>query len=218
MAAAISHELNQPLAAVANYLSGSVRLLPGTDVPAVIADAIHKAHEQNKRAGQVVSRLRALMLKRETTRQIESINDILEQTLGLALVDTKLRGVKTKVVVAPDLKQVLVDRNQIGQVVINIVRNALEAMLDSDERVLAISAAPNPHSDGIEIRICDTGPGLSPSVAGRLFQPFVTTKDKGMGLGLAICRDIIDGHGGSISVEPNKPKGTIFMIRLPSAR
>jgi two-component system, LuxR family, sensor kinase FixL len=152
MAAAISHELNQPLAAVDNYLSGSVRLLPGTDVPSTIADAIHKAREQNKRAGQVVSRLRALMLKRGTARQMENIDDILEQTLGLALIDAKLRGVKTRVVVAPDLKQVLVDRNQIGQVVINIVRNALEAMLDSDERVLTISVADDPHSDGIEMR------------------------------------------------------------------
>jgi two-component system sensor kinase FixL len=218
MAAAISHELNQPLSAVDNYLSGSARLLSGTDVPAVIADAIHKARELNKRAGQVIGRLRALMLKRETARQIENINDILEQTLGLALVDAKLRGVKTRVVVSPALKQVLVDRNQIGQVVINIVRNALEAMLDSDQRVLTISVADNPHPDGVEMRISDTGPGLSPLVADRLFQPFVTTKDKGMGLGLSICRDIIDNHGGSISVEPNKPKGTIFVIRLPSAR
>ena len=86
MAAAISHELNQPLTVVANYLSGSVRLLFGTDVPAGIAEAIHKAREQNKRAGQVVSRLRALILKREPIRQIESVNDILEQTLGLALL------------------------------------------------------------------------------------------------------------------------------------
>jgi two-component system sensor kinase FixL len=217
MAAAISHELNQPLTAVDNYLSGSVRLLPGTDVPAGIADAIHKAREQNKRAGQVVSRLRALMLKRETIRQMESISDILEQTLGLALVDAKLRGVKTRLVVAPDLKQVLVDKNQIGQVIINIVRNALEAMLDSDERVLTISVAADPHSDGIEMRIADTGSGLSPLVKERLFEPFVTTKDKGMGLGLSICRNIIDGHGGRLSVEPNKPEGAIFVIRLPSA-
>ena len=158
------------------------------------------------------------MLKRETARQRENIDGLLQQTLGLALIDAKLRGVKTSVVVAPDLKQVLVDRNQIGQVIINIVRNALEAMLDSDERVLAISVADDPHSDAIEMRISDTGPGLSPLVAERLFQPFVTTKDKGMGLGLSICRDIVDSHGGTLSVEPNKPKGAIFVIRLPIAR
>jgi two-component system, LuxR family, sensor kinase FixL len=217
MAAAISHELNQPLTAVNNYLSGLAQLLSTTDVPTSIADAVRKAREQNKRAGQVVSGLRDLVLKRETTRRIESINDILEQTLGLALVDAKVRGVKARVLVAPDLKPVLVDKIQIGQVVINIVRNAIEAMEGTSECKLTISAATDPNSDGIEMRIADTGPGLSPLMRDQMFRPFVTTKDKGMGLGLSICRDIVDSHGGSLSAEPNKPNGTIFVIRLPSA-
>jgi len=217
MAAAISHELNQPLAAVDNYLSGLVRLLETIDVPASIADAIRKAREQNRRAGQVVSRLRDLMLKRETARRAEPINDVLEQALGLALVDAKVRGVKTSVLVAPHLKPVLVDKIQIGQVIINIVRNAIEAMERADERSLAISVATDSNTDGIEMRIADTGPGLSPLVKDQMFRPFVTTKDKGMGIGLSICRDIVDSHGGTLSVEPNKPNGTIFVIRLPSA-
>ena len=121
------------------------------------------------------------------------------------------------VVVAPDLKPVLVDRIQIAQVVINIVRNAIEAMEGAHERSLAISVTADSNSNGIEMRIADTGPGLSPLVKERMFQPFITTKDRGMGLGLSICRDIVDGHGGSLSAEPNKPNGTIFVIRLPSA-
>jgi two-component system sensor kinase FixL len=217
MAAAISHELNQPLSAMDNYLSGLVRLLPTTDVPEKIVDTILKAREQNRRAGQVVRRLRDLMLKRETARRAESINDILEQALALALIDAKVRGVTSSVIVSPDLKPVLVDRIQVAQVIINIVRNAIEAMEGAHERRLAISVTADSTSDGIEMRIADTGPGLSPLVRERIFQPFVTTKDRGMGLGLSICRDIVDSHGGSLSVEPNKPNGTIFVIRLPSA-
>jgi two-component system sensor kinase FixL len=217
MAAAISHELNQPLAAVDNYLSGLVRLLETIDVPASIGDAIRKAREQNRRAGQVVNRLRDLMLKRETARRAEPINDVLEQALGLALVDAKVRGVKTSVLVAPHLKPVLVDKIQIGQVIINIVRNAIEAMESAHERSLAISVAADSNTDGIEMRIADTGSGLSLLVKDQMFRPFVTTKDKGMGMGLSICRDIVHSHGGTLSAEPNKPNGTIFVIRLPSA-
>jgi two-component system sensor kinase FixL len=157
------------------------------------------------------------MLKRETARRAEPINDVLEQALGLALVDAKVRGVKTSVLVASHLKPVLVDKIQIGQVIINIVRNAIEAMESAHERSLAISVATDSNTDGIEMRIADTGPGLSPLVKDQMFRPFVTTKDKGMGMGLSICRDIVDSHGGTISVEPNRPNGTIFVIRLPSA-
>jgi two-component system sensor kinase FixL len=128
-----------------------------------------------------------------------------------------VRGVTASVVVAPDLKPVLVDRIQIAQVIINIVRNALEAMEGAHERSLAISATADSNPNGIEMRIADTGPGLPPLVKERMFRPFVTTKDEGMGLGLSICRAIVEAHGGSLLVEPNKPNGTIFVVRLPSA-
>jgi two-component system, LuxR family, sensor kinase FixL len=212
MAAAISHELNQPLAAVDNYLSGIIRLLPTTEVQPIIVDAIRKAREQNKRAGEVIRRLRELMLRRETTRHLENVKDILEQILGFALVDVKIRGIKTKVFVAPDLQPVRVDKIQISQVVINIVRNAIEAMEVSNERSLTISVAMDSNSNSVEIRIADTGPGLSPLIKEQMFQPFVTTKAKGMGLGLSICRDIVQSHGGCLSAESNKPTGAIFVI------
>jgi two-component system sensor kinase FixL len=117
------------------------------------------------------------------------------------------------VALASDLAPVLVDKVQIGQVVLNIVRNAIEAMEASAERALTITTAGC--ADGVKVTIADTGPGLPPQVAARLFQPFVTTKAKGMGLGLAICHDIVDSHGGSLCAAPNQPSGTVFLIRLP---
>lgn len=217
MAAAISHELNQPLTAVDNYLSGLTRLLSTTDVDPSVTDALNKARQQNQRSGEIARQLRDLAGKRETTRRLESINEILEETLGLALVDAKVRGVRTAVLLAPDLGPVFVDKIQISQVIINIIRNAIEAMDGAVERNLTISTGASPDRHGIEIRIADTGPGLSPQIKERLFQPFVTTKDNGMGLGLSICHDIIDSHGGSLSAELNDPQGTIFLIRLPDA-
>jgi two-component system, LuxR family, sensor kinase FixL len=216
MAAAIAHELNQPLSAVNSYLSGIARLISETDDPAHIADALGKAREQNTRAGEIVRRLRDLVVKRDTNRRIESINEIVEQTLGLALVDAKLRGVKTRVLLAPDLRLVLVDKIQIGQVVLNIVRNAIEAMEGSLECNLTISTATDPDLNWVAVKIADTGPGLSSKIKERLFHPFVTTKDKGMGIGLSICHDIVESHGGSLAAESNEPNGTIFVIRLPS--
>jgi two-component system sensor kinase FixL len=217
MAAAITHELNQPLTAVNSYLSGIARLLSATDNLPSVTDGLAKAREQNARAGDIVRRLRDLVVKRETNRRIENINQILDQTLGLALVDAKVRGVRTTVLLAPDLKPVLVDKIQIGQVIINVVRNAIEAMEGAADRSLAISTTVGPDLGWIEVKIADSGPGLSPQIKERLFQPFVTTKAAGMGIGLSICRDIIDTHGGTLVAEPNEPNGTVFVIRLPVA-
>ena len=217
MAAAITHELNQPLSAINNYLAGLDRLLPAADRPAKVADGLCKAREQTTRAGEIVRRLRELAVKGETSRRVEDINDILEKTLGLALVDAKLRGVRTSISLAPDLDPVLVDKIQIGQVILNIVRNAIEAMDEVARRELAISTATDGSLGAVEVRIADSGPGLPPGVKARLFEPFVTTKAQGMGLGLSICRDIIDSHGGSLSAGPNQAGGTIFLIRLPTA-
>jgi two-component system sensor kinase FixL len=216
MATAITHELIQPLSAVSNYLSGVVRRLSATDFPASLLDALNEARKQNQRAGEIVRRMRDLAVKRESNRRAENINDIVEQTLGLALVDAGLRGVKTTLLLAPGLDPVLVDKIQISQVILNIVRNAIEAMDGIAERGLTISTAIDPGGQGIEMRIADTGPGLPSQVKERLFQPFVTTKIDGMGIGLSICRDIIDSHDGGLSARPNEPNGTIFLIRLPA--
>jgi two-component system sensor kinase FixL len=217
MVATITHELNQPLTAVDNYLSGLARLLSRVDTPSSVTNALAKAYEQNKRSGEIVHRLRDFIVKRAPNRRAEDLNDILKQTLALALIDSKLRRVTTRLLLAPDLESVLADRVQIGQVILNIVRNAIEAMESSTDRTLTIFTLRDPKSPNIEMRISDTGPGLTPQVKERLFQPYVTTKGEGMGIGLSICHEIVESHNGSLTAEPNAPHGTTFVIRLPLA-
>jgi two-component system sensor kinase FixL len=217
MVAAITHELGQPLTAVNNYLSGLTRLLSTADTPSKISDSIRKASEENQRSSDIVHRLRDLIVKRKSNRREENLNNILEQTLTLALIDAKARGVKTRLLLTPDLEPVLADKVQIGQVILNVIRNAIEAMESSVDRTLTISTLRDPHLQTVELRIADTGPGLAPQVKERLFQPYVTTKDGGMGIGLSVCHDIIDSHNGSLTAEPNEPHGTTFMIQLPLA-
>jgi two-component system sensor kinase FixL len=217
MAAAITHELNQPLSAVGNYLSGLVRLFSGLEISENVVHAVAEAREQNTRAGEIVRRLRELAVKREANLRVERLNKIIENVLGLALVDAKLRSVNTRLILFDADPAVLVDRVQIGQVVLNLVRNAIEAMQDSPERSLTISTAYKPDSNMIQLIVADTGPGLPAHVKKRLFQPFVTTKATGMGLGLSICRDIIESHKGTLSAHPNEPNGAMFVICLPSA-
>jgi two-component system sensor kinase FixL len=212
MSAAIAHELKQPLSAVNSYLAGVARGLSKSDAAPMVVDAVARAREQATRAGEIVRRLFDLAAKREPDLRVESINEVVDEILGVALVDARLRGVKTRVFLPPGLKPVRVDRVQIGQVILNIVRNAIEAMDGLDECNLTISTAADPEQNRIQLRIADTGPGLPPNVRERLFEPFVTTKDKGMGIGLSICHNIIDSHRGRLSAEPNEPTGTVFVI------
>lgn len=160
MAAAITHELNQPLGAVDSYLSGLARLLSATDTAPSVADGLSKAREQTTRAGEIARRMHDLAVTGETARQVEDINDVLEHTLRLALIDVKIRGITTRIMLAPVPTPVLVNRVQFGQVILNIIRNAIEAMAGAAERSLTISTATDPDSHAIEIRIADTGPGL----------------------------------------------------------
>ena len=164
-------------------------------------------------------RLRDFAVRRESDLRVENIDEIVEQILKLALVDAAVRGVTARVQFAPGVKSILADKIQIGQVILNIARNAIEAMEEHfSERTLTISTGIDDLSQEVVVRISDTGPGLAPEVKARLFQPFVTTKDKGMGLGLSICYGIVQSHGGMLSVEPNEPSGTTFIIRLPKAQ
>ena len=218
MAAAITHELNQPLSAINNYLGGIARLLSDFAAPQNVAVALDKAREQTSRAGEVIRRLRDFAVRGESNLRVENVDEIVEQILKLALVDAKVREVTTHVQLTPGVKKVLADKIQIGQVVLNIARNAIEAMEEySSERILTIATGTDDLSQEVVVRISDTGPGITPEVKAHLFQPFVTTKDKGMGIGLSICHGIVQSHGGMLSVEPNEPNGTTFVIRLPRA-
>jgi len=215
MASALAHELNQPLSAIANYMKGSRRLLENKadDASIIIRDAMDKAAEQSLRAGQIIRRLRDFVARGETERRFESLRKLLEEASALALVGAKDRGVRVTYAFDPGLDQVLADKVQIQQVVLNLVRNAIEAMEQSQRRDLLICTEAG--DDGMAVvKIVDTGAGIAPEIAGQLFQPFVTTKSQGLGVGLSISRTIVESHGGRISAEPNPEGGTIFRFTL----
>ncbi len=215
MASALAHELNQPLSAIANYMKGSRRLLQGRtdDQSQMIREAIDKAAEQSLRAGDIIRRLRDFVARGETERRIESLTKLLEEASALALVGTRDRGVRVTYAFDPTLDLVLVDKVQIQQVVLNLVRNAIESMEQSDRRDLTIATERD--RDGMAaVKISDTGTGISPDIAAQLFQPFITTKPHGLGVGLSISRTIVESHGGLITVEPNPQGGTIFRFTV----
>ncbi len=214
MASALAHELNQPLTAVMNYAQAGRRLVGAGAGEDKLRPVLDKAVEQAGRAGQIIRRLRDFLEKGETERRLESINQVVEEATALALVGVKDTGVKVRLEVGRDLPKVMMDKIQIQQVVMNLVRNAVEAMEASAQRELSISTGLDGAAD-VETVVADTGPGLPPDVVGQLFQPFVSTKQKGMGLGLSICRTIVEAHGGRLSAVARVGGGTEFRFTLP---
>jgi two-component system sensor kinase FixL len=214
MASALAHELNQPLSAIANYMKGSVRLLdqPEPDV-AKVKSALASAGEQALRAGQIIRRLRDFVSKGESERRIESLPQLVEEASALAMVGAKEHGVRLRFDIDPTLDKVLADKVQIQQVLLNLLRNAVDAMEDSPRRDLVVTAVPIP-DDMVEVSVADTGPGISEKIADQLFQPFISTKQRGMGVGLSISRTIVEAHGGRIWVEPNEGGGAVFRFTL----
>jgi two-component system, LuxR family, sensor kinase FixL len=213
MASALAHELNQPLSAIANYLNGARRLLEredGGDPRAV--EAVDKAAEQALRAGDIIRRLRDFLARGEGERSVESLSKLVHEACGLALVGAKEAGVAVRYQLDPHLDRVLVDRVQIQQVLVNLVRNALEAMHGQERRELSVSTKVE--DDMAVVSVADTGPGLDDAAAARLFQPFVTSKPQGMGVGLSISRTIVEAHGGRIWTEPNAGGGAIFRFSV----
>src|SRR5690606_5649003 len=199
MASALAHELNQPLSAIANYLRGSGRLLMQDTVPRErLSEALEKATEQALRAGQIIRRLRDFLARGEAEPRVESLQKLVEEAGALALLGAQDHGVNVRYRFAPGADLVLADRVQIQQVLVNLIRNAVDAMMDSPRRDLEISTAMT-QPGWVEVAISDTGPGISRDIADQLFQPFVTTKPQGMGVGLSISRTIVEAHGGRIA-------------------
>jgi two-component system sensor kinase FixL len=213
MAATLAHELNQPLSAISNYLKGGQRLLTQDAPQSRALEAMDKAAEQALRAGQIIRRLRDFVARGESEPGIESLAKLVEEASALALVGAKEHGVRVRFAIDRRVDLVMADRVQVQQVLLNLIRNAIDAMGESDRRELVIGVVPE-GEDMARISVADTGPGISPEIEGRLFQPFMTTKSQGMGVGLSISRTIIEAHGGRIWVEANPGGGAVFNFTL----
>ncbi len=218
MASALAHELNQPLTAAMNYLEVGRRLLArlGDDQAERALGVVDQAAGQVARATQIIRRLRDFVTKGESEQRAQAVAQLIEEASALALIGIRDSAVKVQLRIAPQLPDVFVDKIQVEQVMVNLIRNAVEAMMQCDRRELTVSAARN-RDGAVEIAVADTGPGIAPEIAERLFQPFVTTKPHGMGVGLSICRSIVEAHGGELRSEPNPDGGTIFRFFLPPA-
>jgi two-component system sensor kinase FixL len=218
MASALAHELNQPLAAISNYMKGSRRLLTASSDPnrLKIESALDRAAEQALRAGQIIRRLRDFVSRGESDKRVESLSKLIEEAGALGLAGAREQGVKLLFNLNSKHDLVLVDRVQIQQVLVNLFRNALEAMAQTPRRELAASNI-KVADDMIEVTVSDTGSGFHDDVKSNLFQTFFTTKETGMGVGLSISRSIVEAHGGRMWAEANESGGATFRFTLPAA-
>jgi PAS domain S-box-containing protein len=218
MAGALAHELNQPLGAAVNFGNAARRLLAGGDRSKIdpARRNLEDAAAQLLRAGQIIRRLRDFVGQGETEKRVEDPANIIEEASALALIGSDALSVETRYHFDAGASLVFVDRVQIQQVLVNLMRNGLEAMSESQRRELVVTTTLRDQAT-IEISVADSGPGLAPEVRERLFQPFISTKRGGMGLGLSICRRIVEAHGGQLWSEPNPTGGTIFRFSLAAA-
>ena len=215
MASTLAHELNQPLTAAVSYLSGARRLIDGgrPETLPIVRDAIDRASAQALRAGEIIRRLREFVARGESERHVENLAKLIEEASALALLGAKETGVRVSFALDPEAQTVMADKVQVQQVLLNLMRNAIEAMQEVERRELSVSSRLL--DDGMaEVAVADTGPGIAPEIAGQLFQPFVTSKERGMGVGLSISRTIVEAHGGRLWTEPNPGGGTVFRLTL----
>ena len=216
MASSLAHELNQPLSAITSYLRGAATLLKSEQPDkARVIEVLDRSSAQALRAGDIIKRLREFVAKGETEHTLENPAVLLEEAAALALVGAREQGVRVSLRCDHDLPDIIVDKIQIQQVALNLIRNALEAMETTSRRELTIGVARQ--SALACFSVADTGTGIAPEITKHLFQPFVTSKANGMGVGLSICRTIIEAHGGRINARANEGGGTVFEFTLPFA-
>lgn len=218
MASGIAHELNQPLAAIATYAHACDRLLsvPGHDLQE-IHSALQDIAEQAVRAGEIIRKLRRLAKGEPGAHAPADVNDVISELTDLIEADARSHGVDYRRDLQMDLPQVVLDRAQIQQVVMNLVHNALDslALAQIDARELVVRTRGTALGD-VEISVCDTGGGVAAAIASRMFDPFSSTKPTGTGLGLPISRTIVRDHAGVLDYAPNEPRGACFTVKLPA--
>jgi two-component system sensor kinase FixL len=218
LASSLAHELNQPLTAITSYSQGANDLLAGEPDPEKLElarEAMREVASEALRAGEIVRRMRDFMSHGETEHKLEDLPQLITEANALALVGSREHGIDVQVRLDPKAEEVFADRVQIQQVLINLIRNAIDAMIDSPVRFLKIATRAKPKGF-VTISVEDSGAGISETIAPQLFQPFVTSKQTGMGIGLSICRTIVEAHGGRIWCEPGRDGGTIFHFTLPT--
>ncbi len=216
MASTLAHELNQPLSAIANYVQGCRRMLEKLDDEHAtrMRGALEETARQALRAGDIIRHLREFVTRGDTERHPEDIKKLIEEAGALALVGSRERAIKSVFEFSRDDSVVVADRVQIQQVLINLMRNAMEAMRDSTVKQLTVTTSPA-ENGRLKVEVADTGPGIAEDIAPQLFQPFVTSKPNGMGVGLSISRRIIESHGGELVVRRNEAGGATFTFTLP---
>ena len=218
MAATLAHELNQPLAAIVNYLNGSLRLVDQAGGPVQVERALQAARTQAEHASAVIARVREFVRAREPRRSAHRVGRIADTVLELLRLEAERQQLCIELALPGDLPDVYADRVMIEQVLLNLVKNAIEAMRETPgaERALRVEGRVNLDGD-VEVRVVDRGTGLSKAQQDQLFSPFFTTKADGLGIGLAICRSIIEYHEGRMFFEPAPGSGSVFGFTLPVA-
>jgi two-component system sensor kinase FixL len=218
MASTLAHELNQPLTAIANYTHAAHDLLERAGDPPIelLKEAVSEAAKEALRAGHIVRRLRDFVARGEVEQRVENLPEMIDEASRLALMGAREHSVRAVFEIDPEIEKVVADRVQIQQVIVNLLRNAVDAIGDRDLREITVSTARDPHGM-VRISVADTGGGIAAEVQEQLFEAFASTKEQGMGLGLSICRTIVEAHGGRIWAESRKGGGTVFQFTIMSA-
>jgi len=217
LTASIAHEINQPLAAIVTQSEAALRFLD-RDEPDLgeVQDALSSIRRDGMRASEVIRGLRALATKSGPQLTSLDIDDVIGQVLAISRGELLRHNVVLRIELASGARPVLGDRVQLQQVLLNLIMNGVEAMSGVTERTRELSVSSTlAEPSGVLIAIKDTGPGLDPAVADRMFQPFFTTKPDGLGMGLAICRSIVEAHGGRLWVSPREPHGADVRFTVP---
>jgi two-component system sensor histidine kinase DctS len=220
MASLLSHELNQPLAAIASYATGSLNLLrEGGHSAADIELAMQRVAQQAERAGKVIKSVHDFVRRRDQSREAVAPRALLDAVLPLVQLQARKLSVRVQLQIAPDLPRALCDATMVEQVLLNLARNGMQAMdrPDISERLLLLQVRrlSGQERRWLEFAVTDLGPGIAPDVEQQLFTPFFTTKAEGMGLGLSLCRTVIEQHGGALRFAAHVPQGTTFSFTLP---